>query len=353
MGYQKIANELNANGIHAPSLPEWKNGTVKSILTNPIYMGYIAYNRRVGHSKTTRLDRKDWIYAKEQRKDLTVISPEMWERAQEIREARKNRIAASHAATMEKYQELYNVPFSTRGKLALTGLVYCGYCGKRLKNTGYANHWTSKKTGEEKVSYVGRYGCDNQCKPRSNYSQNYLESIVFDTVETYLENLKTVDLGAEVKEMQSQQEKGILSEIKGIEKEIKKMILDIETLESKIPDAIRGEFVFSVEKLAEKIQENNDRIKEREEKKKELQAQLSSVRAHNSDLEALVEIAPKWKELFREADVPAKKMLLSTLVDKIIVKEDEINIKFKISLEDFGGKKLLESGGFAVPQSWL
>ena len=156
MGFQKIAKTLNEKGVPAPVLEQWKNGTVRSILTNPIYMGYIAYNRRKnGHANSTRLDRKEWTYAREQNPEIAIVSQELWERAQEIREARKNKINAARQATNDLYIEQYNVPFSTRGRLALTGMVYCGYCGKRLKNTGYANHWTCKKTGEKKVSYVG------------------------------------------------------------------------------------------------------------------------------------------------------------------------------------------------------
>ena len=160
-----------------------------------------------------------------------IVSQEIWERAQEIREARKNKINASRQETNNLYMEQYNVPFSTRGRLALTGMVYCGYCGKRLKNTGYANHWTCKKTGEKKVSYVGRYGCPEKCKQRSTYSQEYLEGIVFATVETYLENLKKIDISKELEEMQTQQGKTIKREIKDLEKEIKNLMADIETLE--------------------------------------------------------------------------------------------------------------------------
>ena len=251
MGYEKIANTLNKNGVQAPILDKWKGGTVRSILTNPIYMGYIAYNRRKnGHANSTRLDRKEWTYSREQKPEIVIVSQEIWERAQEIREARKNKINASRQETNNLYMEQYNVPFSTRGRLALTGMVYCGYCGKRLKNTGYANHWTCKKTGEKKVSYVGRYGCPEKCKQRSTYSQEYLEGIVFATVETYLENLKKIDISKELEEMQTQQGKTIKREIKDLEKEIKNLMADIETLEEKLPEAIRGEFAFSVDKLS-------------------------------------------------------------------------------------------------------
>lgn len=349
MGFQKIANTLNENGVPAPILEKWKNGTVRSILTNPIYMGYVSYNRRKnGHANSTRLDRREWTYAREQNPEITIVPQETWERAQEIREARKKRINESRQATNELYMEQYNVPFSTRGKLALTGIVYCGYCGKRLKNTGYANHWTSKKTGEEKVSYVGRYGCPNQCKPRSSYSQEYLESIVFATVESYLENLKKIDISSELEDMQSQQSKSIAREVKELEKEIKNLVSDIATLEEKLPDAIRGDFAFSVDKLSAIIKDKESRKNELESSKKRLKKQLEEISVQSEEMKQFVAIMPKWSELFRESDTQTKQMLISTLVDKIIVKDEEITIKFKIRLEDYMDNSSPESGGSAV-----
>ena len=350
MGYQKIAKTLNEKDVPAPILEQWKSGTVRSILTNPIYMGYIAYNRRKnGHANSTRLDRREWTYSREQNPEIVIVSQETWERAQEIREARKKRINESKQATSDLYMEQHNVPFSTRGKLALTGIVYCGYCGKRLKNTGYANHWTSKKTGEKKVSYVGRYGCPNQCKPRSSYSQEYLESIVFATVENYLENLKKIDVSTELEEMQSQQNKTIVREIKDIEKEVKNLVLDIATLEEKLPDAIRGDFAFSVDKLSAIISDKESRKNELEVSKKRLKKQLEEISVQSNEMKQFIDLMPKWSELFQEADTQTKQMLISTLVDKIIVKDEEITIKFKIRLEDYMDNSAPESSGSDVP----
>lgn len=346
MGFQKIANTLNENGIPAPVLEKWQSGTVRSILMNPIYMGYVAYNRRRdGHANCTRLDRKEWTYAKEQNPEITIVPQETWERAQEIREARKKRINESRQEANDLYMEQYNVPFSTRGKLALTGMVYCGYCGKRLKNTGYANRWTSKKTGEEKVSYVGRYGCPNYCKPRSYYSQEYLESIVFATVESYLESLKKIDISKELEDMQTQQNKSIVSEIKDLEREMKNLVADIATLEEKIPDAIRGEFAFSVDKLSAIIKDKESRKNEIDIARKNLKKQLEEISVQSEEMKQFIDLMPKWNELFAEADIQTKQMLLSTLVDKIIVKDEEITIKFKIRIEDYIDNSLHESDG--------
>lgn len=334
MGYEKIAKELNAQNIPAITTDKWKVGTIRSILTNPVYMGYLAINRRINHNGFIRLDRKDWIYSEEQIPELVIVSQQTWEKAQEIREARKNKINTSKQISAKEYKEQYNVPFSTKGKLALIGLTTCGYCGKRLKNGSYCNHWTTK-AGEKKISYAGRYVCPSKCEKRSSYSQNYLEGIVFGVVETYMEHLRSIDITEEIEKMQSQQRQGIEKELGTIHKKQQTLQTDIRTLEEKIPEAIRGEYYFSAEKLSAMIKEKEQEMVALDKEAEQAKNRLSQVVNQNSDMEKFITMVPNWKEEFQNADTQTKKMLLSALIDQIEVKNDDINIKFRIRLEDF------------------
>lgn len=334
-GYEKIAKTLNAEGIPSIATDKWKASTIASILKNPIYMGYYAINRRINHGSFTRLDRKDWVYSEEQIPELVIINQHDWERAQEIREARKAKINNSKQISSKQYEEQYNVPFSTKGKLALISLTYCGYCGKKLKNGSYCNHWTVKATGEKKVSFTGRYVCPSKCAERACYSQGYLEGIVLEIVESYMERLKSVDITKELQKMKKQQRAGIEKELQAIIKEKKRLKEDIETLEDKIPDAIRGDYYFSAEKLSSIIQERNQSILELQNEEKKVREKLKQTEVANSDLEKFITRIPNWKEEFQNADIPTKQMLLASLIDRIEVMDDNIRIKFKIRLDDF------------------
>ncbi|MBO5337531.1 MAG: recombinase family protein [Lachnospiraceae bacterium] len=333
-GYEKIAKTLNAESIPPVEAAKWRACTIASILKNPIYMGYPCIGRRVNHGSFTRLDRRDWIYSEEQVQELIIIQPELWEKAQEIREARKAKINTSKEKSSKQYEEQYNVPFSTKGKLALIGLVHCGYCGKRLKNGSYANHWTTK-AGEKKVSFTGRYTCPEKCRERSCYSQSYLEDIVFNVVESYMERLKNIDVSEEIEKMYSEQNKNTEKELQKIQKEQKKLQQDIETLEEKIPEAIRGEYYFSAEKLSSIIKEKQQALSELDETIKEIKKTLADNKLQRSDMEEFICRVPNWKEEFQNADVQTKQMLLSTIIDKIEVKDGDIRIKFKIRLDDY------------------
>ena len=73
----------------------------------------------------------------------------------------------------------------------------------------------------------------------------------------------------------------------------------------------------------------------------------------SNELLAYVDAMPKWSEIFKDSDIQTKQMILSTLIDKIIVKDDDITIKFKIRLDDFLDEKLLENDSPDVPQQRL
>lgn len=333
-GADRIAKALNEEGIPSEITDKWKRGTISSILKNPVYMGYPCIHRRKNHKSYVRLDRKDWIYSEEQVKDIVIVSQEIWEKAQEIREARKAKIQASKESASKLHEELYSVPFSTRGKLALMGITRCGYCGKNLRNGSYANHWTTKN-GEEKVSFVGRYYCPEKCKERATYSQSYLEGIVFEVVERYMERLKAIDISEEIEKMHSEQKKGIEKEIKQFQKDLRKCQLDIETLEEHIPEALRGDYFFSAEKLSAMIKEKEQEVTDLQTSIKMAQRRLRDTIIQQEDMEQFICSLPNWKEEFRSADVQTKKMILATIIDVIEVKNDSINIKFKIRLDDY------------------
>lgn len=333
-GYEKIANTLNAEGIRAITADRWKPGTIAGILKNPIYMGYYAIRRRSGNGRGVRSDRKDWIYSENQISELVIIPQSMWERAQQIREMRRKKISAAREQSAKQYEEQYHVPFCTGGRLALTGLVYCGYCGKLLKNGSYCNHWTVKSTGEKKVSFAGRYVCPGKCKERSYYSKDYLESIVLAAVRQNLKKVKTIDLSEEIRKKRQLEKEAFERELKQITQEQQALQTDIKTLEEKIPEAIRGNYCFSAEKLSELIREKEDRGKELEKRKEKIKVSKTQSDNREKESQKLMNETLDWTKLFEDTDPATGKMLLAALIDKIIVKDRDIVVRFKFRLDD-------------------
>lgn len=329
-GYDKIARTLNEEGIPPITTDKWKPATIAGILKNPIYMGYYAINRRVNHGSCTRLDRRDWIYSQEQQTNLAILSPKEWERAQEIREARKGKMECARQTSSAKHEAQNAVPFSTKGRLSLMGLVYCGYCGKKLKNGSYCNHWTVKSTGEQKTAFAGRYVCPEKCPGRYCYSQSYLENVVFEMAEKYLESRKMPDFTKEIQKRQQEYRNHLADRRREIAKQQCALQRDIETLEEKIPETLRGESCFSTQRLAALIREKEEALEklfiEQEQMKKE---ERQEAEAENIAESALLS-SQEWKISLREMNPQSRQMLLSVLFEKIQVTKDSITLCFRV-----------------------
>lgn len=352
MGYCKIAEELNRQGIPAITAQKWKAGTIRGILTNPVYMGYLAINRRVHYDTHVRVDRRDWIYSDHQITELIVVSQETWEKVQKIREARKEKLDAARRKSSEKYQAQHNTPFSTAGKLALTGLAVCGYCGRKLKNGSYCSHWTTKD-GEKKAAFTGRYVCPSKCPERACYSQNYLEGLVFQIVEKSLAHLEPMDVQEELQKKQSRRRQGMLKELERVQKRQKTLKSDILTLEEKIPEAIRGDYYFSAGKLASMIKEKERLYEELGEKGQQIKEELTDWVGTGGWGAELTVPFPDWREIFESTEIKTKKMLLFSMIDQIEVKDESIHIKYKVGKGTFESSidtPPLKTIGFPVPE---
>lgn len=346
MGSAKIAKTLNEKGIPSIHTDKWKLGTIAELLKNPIYMGYTSYGRRKGHGNFKRLDRENWIYAKEQNPDLIIVSQSEWELAQEIRESRKAKIEASKRKNLEIIEKEKNVPFSTSGQLLLIGLVYCGYCGKPLRNSSYNNRWTLKN-GEERVSFIGRYHCATKCTERSNYSQGNIEDIVLEIVEKYIDTLQNLNIEKELKDIQVNQETVIQKEILSLKRKQNKLIQDIDTLVENIPAALRGDFYFSAERLSDLIKSKETDLQNLKEELDSKENELKTSRLESDDLQQIIRIVPNWKEEFTQADIRTKQMMLYTIIERIEVRDKEMEIKFRLDIDRF--RTLITSGSPTTP----
>lgn len=133
-GAYSIANLLNRRGISSPSGKPWTSSSVKELLTNPTYAGYVRWGYRAPEKHM-----RDGIVVESRplHKDATlvdgmheaIISQETWENACRIRAAR------SHA------------PLPTDAKLSnpLAGLVFCANCGRAM--LGVRQHKSNRPAG--------------------------------------------------------------------------------------------------------------------------------------------------------------------------------------------------------------
>lgn len=130
MGISKIVRKLNELGIPSPSGADWVNPSVRSMLSNPVYIGKIRWNGRPSQKKMVdgklvisrpRVKKSEWILSDGLHEAL--IDDKTWEIVQGRLDDHP-----SHPG-----------PKSGIVKNPLAGLIVCGKCGRRMVRRPYTN----------------------------------------------------------------------------------------------------------------------------------------------------------------------------------------------------------------------
>lgn len=337
-GSTKIAKELNKSENFKSLAPNgvWKSGTITSILTNPIYAGHTAYKRRERiNGKYHRLDDSEWIKSFEPIENITIIDGDTWNRTQDKRKMRNDKYI--------KKLENKDVTVIRRndGILPLVDVLHCGYCGCKMVNGSKYNYWTIKETGEKRTSKIAIYKCQNawQGVPHDKTKQfraDIIEPIIFEAIATYIGKLQeNENVFAEIEKNQNREKITKEKELKKEKAELDKIRNNIEVMESKIPEAMTGDYPLSLEDLVSYIKKQKELLQSQLKTIKEKEINLRNATVTLNEWEDLRQKIPTWQEIFLNADSQTKRVLVNRLIERIDVKKDEVVIRFKINLNDF------------------
>lgn len=277
---------------------------------------------------------ENWILSENQNQALTIVSEEIWNKAQEMREKRKAMIKKSMETSNHDYTA------GSAGKLVLMGLVYCGYCGCRLTNGSKYDYWTTKD-GEHKKKFVGRYRCTSvangslSCQGKPYYRSEEIEPMVYTVVTSYLNQLREADTQEDILKLQEEQKLRVKMEKESLGKEQKTIQKDIATLKENIPAALRGEGMFGVQELSALLKEKEQRLSELQQLAEKKEKEYEELKLKKKDINEIGEIISNWGELFIQCSIPEQKVMLSKIIERIDIWEDEIKIKFRISKEEY------------------
>ena len=337
-GATKITKILSEHEVYKNRAPRdiWKCGTVVSILTNPIYAGYTAYKRRERiDGKYHKLDSKDWVFAEKPDPELAIIDENMWNRVQDSRKQRADKYIKS--------LENQNVTIIRRnsGMLALIDVLHCGYCGRKMTNGSKYNYWTIKDTGERRTSKIAIYKCPNAWNgiphdKTKQYRADQIEPMVFEALAEYIGKLQeNEDVFTQIEENQSRQKRMKQSELKKEQEELENIRGKIAVMESNIPSAMTGDYPLSLEELAGIIRKHKELEKKQQSVVKQKEAELDAMKVSMDDWESIRTKIPTWQDVFWNADTTTKRVLVDKLIERIDITKTNINIRFKINLNDF------------------
>jgi DNA invertase Pin-like site-specific DNA recombinase len=229
----------------------------------------------------------------------------------------------------------------------LTGFAYCGYCGTGLRGHSKTYKQQDKK-GNPRYHYE-QYRCPRVVTSKRHFEPghpgrcqlNYmdreiLEQKVIEDVVNLVEG-KNETWNKVATELMEKTQKRIDEATKKIEyndKEIDRLVYRTENLLNAFLD---GE--FTKEEFHDKNAEFSEQINEMSAENDRLQRYVASL-----DIGAIKKSLNTFNSnMIKDASAAGRRKLLSGLVERIIVTNEEIKIVYKVDIEPFAG--LVSNGG--------
>ena len=348
-GIKSIAEYLNRNGIRKPipqnrqdyQFTDWSTHTIKHILDNPIYTGYVVFGRRrtvdcvnnetgeIEH-KLIKQDEKNHIWSDEQSHEA-IISKETFDKAQQKRKSRACR---------------GNRQIGQAPKHLLAGLLKCPECGSGMV-INY-NRWknqdgTFKETRTYICGHYNRSGAYGQCH-RNGIASERIEKQVVEYTKKLINNEKFVDY-IKMKIGKSVDVCEIEKELDSYDKKMKLLERNKSNLERDIDGLLEDDKLANrkradMNKRLDKIYEEMDIV---EEDRLECKKRLETVRKQQLNEKKIFEMLLEFDKIYDTLSVEKKREVLHSLISEIqLYKKDEIKgnktyikkIKFAFEIEN-------------------
>ena len=322
-GYKAITNQLNKLGYKTKKGNNFSVGSIREILTNPVYIGKVRYNVRQNWSEKRRRNINanpiitDGIHE-------PIIDEGLWDKVQAIMESKKGKPA-----------RIYD------GEYPLTGILKCPKCGAGMVIMRTTN--TLKDGTKKRIQY---YTCGNwKNKGTSVCNSNSIRvdkanEYVFNRISELLSNEKIVE--SIVNNINRERHKKInpaKKELERIDKELEK----IDRKKTKLFEAYEEELI-SKEEFKERKDELNKRAKSLQEEKEPLLVTLSDDVSEEIPYEFIKSILENFSKVLTEsATREQQKKLLHMIISEITINEareiDSIKLKINDSLVDYISKE--------------
>ncbi|EEK91914.1 recombinase family protein [Bacillus cereus] len=313
-GYKSIANRANKEGHRSKKGNLFSINAIKTIITNPIYIGYIRYNvRRNWNEKRRNNINPDPIVQKGQHEP--IITEETWKKAQSILKNRSKTPNRSHS-----------------GGFPLTGIIKCPVCGAGMVLGRTTN---KRKDGSKRVLeyYVcGKWKNKGSSACRSNgIRTEYADDYVLNKIAKFA-NSNTL-----IKDVVKRINNSYRLTSEPLQKEYTVLKNSLEAIQSK-KDRI---LVLYEDGILNKVDLKNRLIKLDEEKKllNERIAPLEQQLGQGTKKELTFQMVKKVMQSFTESykrsiTSEQRKQLLHLLINKITIADNRNIESIQIQLNN-------------------
>ena len=322
-GYKAITNQLNKLGYKTKKGNDFSVGSIREILTNPVYIGKVRYNVRQNWSEKRRRNINanpiitDGIHE-------PIIDEGLWDKVQSIMESKKG-----------KPSRIYD------GEYPLTGILRCPKCG-----AGMVISRTTNKLADGTKKRIAYYCCGAwKNKGTSVCNSNTIRvdkanEYVFNKISELLSNEKMVE--TIVNNINKERHSKVNPAKKALER-IDKGLEKIDRKKTKLFEAYEEELI-SKEEFKERKDELNKRAKSLQEEKEPLLVTLSDDVSEEIPYGFIKSILENFSKVLTEsATREQQKKLLHMIISEITINEtreiDSIKLKINDSLVEYISKE--------------
>lgn len=344
----EIVQYLNTSGIPSPSGGIWTTSSVRTILKNKVYAGFIV----IGKTLSTMFDDGDEYLEDEEWEDDSylevpnchepLIPLEQWERIQQRRAANGRR------PKDEPNGPGVSSPRSTASPNPLSERIVCGYCGSNMTVSTRKTLTCSRK----KNSGV------SQCSKKDCSLFDILERITLEvherviTPDVIMDQIELVKKNAHVVVNQELERKA------GIEKRIKEIRKKRENVEDFIKEhgASDPRVAADLMKTLRELRDESDRM---ESQLSNIDEVATEAQAFLSNPEQVIQIATHYKTFLYSDDKAAVREFLRLFIRKVVLFDDNADIEYSLPLPEtktaegkHRSKIDFSDPGFLLEQGW-
>lgn len=322
-GYKSITANLNKIGYKTKKGNNFSVGSIRDILTNPVYIGKIRYNLRQNWSEKRRKNLNANPIVVDGLHDA-IIDIKLWDKVQLILQSKKG-----------KPSRIYD------GEYPLTGVLKCPKCG-----AGMVIMRTTNKLADGSKKRIAYYACGawknkgtavcNSNTIRVDKANEY----VFSKISELLTNEKMIKaIVANVNSERASKINPAKNKVEKIDKELEKL----DKKKKRIFELYEEESITKEEFLTRKGELNN-RVKSLEEQKAPLIVTLSDDVNEQVPYEFIKNILENFSTVLTESTSrEQKKKLLHMIISEITINElreiETIKLKINDSLVNYLNKE--------------
>ncbi len=294
-GISEIVRKLNEMKVPAAKGGEWTNGTVRDMLSNPVYMGKIRWNFRP-HVKRMlngqivqqrpRAHKKDWILVDGLHQP--IIDEDTFEMVQ--KKLSKNPSPP--------------VPYRYTIKNPMAGLIICGICGRKMTRRPFKN-------GRPSYLVCQYPSCNNISSPLYLVEDRLLQAL-----KMWLKNYQLeLNPNDQSRQHSKHAELNIIkSSINKIDKELETLFIQFNRLYDLLEQQI-----YSTDKFLERYKVVNQRIDSAQKRKRELERMLDKLSVNEKNKETPASEIRNITDLYYMLDDPSdKNSLLKEIIEKAV-----------------------------------